>query len=150
MSTGRSNRLHAALWAAQLALAIVFALAGGAKTFLAPGELFARLPDLASMPLPFVRFIGIAELAAAVGLVVPAATRIAPMLTPAAASGLVAVMLLAAAFNVREGRIAKLALVLPLALLAAFVARGRFLQVPIERRDSSRVLRLNLGPDSQS
>jgi putative oxidoreductase len=79
-----------------------------------------------------VRFIGACELAGAVGLILPAATRIRPMLTPLAASGLVVVMLLAMAFHISRGEAAQaLPINLTLGALAAFVAWGRFRKAPI-------------------
>ena len=104
-----NKRFHVALWAAQIVLAVVFAMTGAMKTFLPPAELFRMLPDLAGYPLPFVRFLGIAELAAAAGLILPALTRIAPFLTPLAASGVVVVMIGAFVFHVQAGHFAKLA-----------------------------------------
>jgi uncharacterized membrane protein len=150
MVTHTSTRLQLALWITQITLALVFAIAGASKTFLAPADLFAMLPDLASMPLALVRIIGIAELAAAVGLLLPSATRIAPVLTPIAASGLAVVVLLAFAFHVREGHTEKLPVVIALAALSAFVAWGRFLRAPVAKGDGNRVPRLNLGPGGQS
>jgi uncharacterized membrane protein YphA (DoxX/SURF4 family) len=137
-----NKRLSIGLWAAQAVLAAVFVVTGAMKTFLAPADLFRILPDLARLPLPFVRFLGVAELAAAAGLVLPALTRIAPFLTPVAASGVVVVMIGALAVHVRDGHFAKLPLVLILAALACFVAWGRFkrLRITPRRRRTAYVL----------
>ena len=130
-----NKRFHVALWAAQIILAVVFAMTGGMKTFLAPAELFRMLPDVAGFPLPLVRFIGIVELAAAAGLVLPALTRIAPLLTPLAASGVVLVMIGAFVFHVQAGHFAKLPLVIVLGVLAGFVAWARFTRERVVRRE---------------
>lgn len=129
-----TRRFSIALWAAQAVLAFVFAATGALKTFLAPADLFRILPDVAGFPLPVVRFVGIAELAAAAGLILPAVTRIAPFLTPLAASGVVVVMIGAFVFHVRAGHFAKLPLVVALAMLAGFVAWGRIERVRIAPR----------------
>src|SRR5260370_29631524 len=86
-ATGRGLRI--ALWSAQIALAIVFALAGGMKVSTPAAELAKMAPGF---PLAFIRFIGIAELAGAIGIILPALTRIVPVLTPLASSRFVIVM----------------------------------------------------------
>ncbi|HEX2832663.1 MAG TPA: DoxX family protein [Thermoanaerobaculia bacterium] len=129
-----NKRLSIGLWTAQALLAAVFVATGGMKTLLAPADLFRILPDLASLPLPFVRFLGVAELAAAAGLILPSLTRIAPFLTPLAASGVIVVMVGALVVHVRDGHFAKLPLVLILGALACFVAWGRFTRLRIRPR----------------
>lgn len=86
------------------------------------------------VPAALVRFIGASELAAAIGLILPAATRIRPMLTPLAAAGLVLVMLLAIGFHLSRGEIQALPVNIALGALAAFVAWGRFRKAPISAR----------------
>src|SRR5436853_7814198 len=78
-----------ALWIVQGLLALVFLFAGSMKLIL-PIEMLT-----AQMPLPglFVRFIGIAEVAGALGLILPGLTRIQRGLTPLAACGLVIIMI---------------------------------------------------------
>ena len=79
-----------ALWVLQILLCVQFAFSGSFK-LLTPREQLAANPrggwanDFSAMQ---VKLIGLAELAGAVGLVVPAATGIAPVLTEAAAGGL--------------------------------------------------------------
>lgn len=134
MTTENKKLLHMALWAAQIMLAAVFTLTGGMKTFLPPAVLFAKLPDLAMLPLPLVRFIGIAELAAALGLVLPSATRIAPLLTPLAASGVALVMVGALAFHISKGHLAGLPGVIVIGAIACVVARERSTRARIAPR----------------
>lgn len=122
-----------ALWAAQMVLAAMFGLAGAMKTFTPMDKLAQMLPWVASVPA-LARFIGIAELAGAIGLVAPAATRIAPMLTPMAALGLLVVMVLAAGFHVLRGELHAVPVNVVLGSLAAFVAWGRLRKLPIEPR----------------
>src|ERR1700745_3963133 len=125
-ATGRGLRI--ALWSAQIALAIVFALAGWMKVSAPAAALIKMMPGL---PLGFLRFIGIAELAGAIGVILPALTRIAPILTPLAASGVVVVMVSAGLFHLVHGQFAELAVVVVLGLVAFFVAWGRFKRAPI-------------------
>jgi hypothetical protein len=100
---------NTALWSAQVALAGIMAAFG--------------VPKL-SKPKPIV-WLGVLELAAAVGVIVPWATGIAPWLTPLAAAGIVLLMLGAAAVNVRTGNWKLLPTTLLTLALAAFVALGR-------------------------
>jgi hypothetical protein len=99
----------------------------------------------AGFPVAFLRFIGIAELAAAIGLILPALTRISPVLTPLAASGLVVVMASAATLHLVRGQFQELAVVLVLGALASFVAWGRFKRAPIARRERHSTIRMQEG-----
>jgi uncharacterized membrane protein YphA (DoxX/SURF4 family) len=120
-----------ALWIVQALLALLFTAAGIRKMRLSQAALAQRAPALSTLPLPFVRFIGIAELLAATGLILPAATRIAPALTPAAAAGLVILMTGATVFNVAHKKYAQIGLTVLFLLLAAVVVYGRLTLAPI-------------------
>ena len=73
-----------------------------------------------------VKAIGVVEILGALGLILPAALDIAPILTPIAAAGLTVSQLLAASVHVRRGEKQMVPLNLVLAALAAFVAVMRF------------------------
>lgn len=127
--------LHISLWIAQCVLALAFGMAGIMKVTTPIAELAAKLPWTAEVPLALVRFIGTAELLGAVGLILPAATRIRPGLTALAAAGLVTVMALALSFHAMRGELAQAAPInLVLGGLAAFVAWGRFRKAPVRAR----------------
>ncbi len=128
------NRLNVALWSVQLLLAAMFGMAGYMKLSEPISQLSAMLPFAAQIPETLVRFIGASELAGALGLILPAATRIKPALTPLAASGLLLIMVLAAGFHISRGEISHLPINAILGLLAAFIAWGRFKKAPIPRR----------------
>jgi putative oxidoreductase len=123
-----------ALWLAQGLLALLFGMAGVMKTTQPIAELAQALPWAGEVPAGLVRFIGAAELAGALGMILPAATRIAPRLTPIAAIGLALVMVLAAAFHLTRSETSALPINLALGGLALFVAWGRFKKVPIAAR----------------
>ena len=78
---------------------------------------------------PRERAIGVSELLGAIGLILPAALRIKPILTPLAASGIAVIMILATAYHIYAG---EPPVTIAFFLLAAFVAWGRFKKVPIE------------------
>jgi uncharacterized membrane protein YphA (DoxX/SURF4 family) len=126
-----STALHVTLWTAQLLLALAFGMAGIMKSTQPVAELAVAMSWTGDVPAPLVRFIGASELAAALGLVLPAATRIRPLLTPLAAIGLALVMVLASLFHISRGEWFALPLNLVLGSLAAFVAWGRLRKVPI-------------------
>jgi putative oxidoreductase len=87
-----------------------------------------------SVPEGLVRFIGASELAGALGLLLPALTRIKPGLTALAAVGLATVMLLAALFHLSRGEGGALVPNFVLAGLAVFIAWGRTKKAPIAPR----------------
>src|SRR5690606_20977347 len=89
---------HITLWIGQLLLAGMFAMAGSFKTFTPIPELAAMMPWVADAP-GFARFVGISELLAVIGLILPAALRVLPWLTPAASAGLAFVMACAIPFH---------------------------------------------------
>jgi len=127
--------LHVSLWIAQVVLALAFSLAGTLKATLPIADLAVKMTWVADVPAGLVRFIGTAELLGAVGLILPAATRIRPGLTALAAAGLVTVMVLAFGFHATRGELAQAApSTLVLGGLAAFVAWGRFKGAPIRGR----------------
>src|SRR6266576_2595396 len=85
--------LNIALWVVQCLLAIVFVFTGFMKAFM-PWEVVARNMDVfRDMPHWLPRFIGLCELAGGVGLILPALTRIKPVLTACAAASLCVVMI---------------------------------------------------------
>jgi uncharacterized membrane protein len=127
--------LHASLWLVQVLLAAVFLLVGYTHAA-APIEVaVARAPWVATLPVPLVRFIGVAELAGALGLLLPALTRIRPLLTPIAAGGLVIMMALAVPFHLLRGEMGAVLLNVALGSLAALVAWGRARRAPITTPD---------------
>ena len=86
----------------QIALAAAFVLAGVTKATQPKEKLQPKLPWVEDFSAGTVRLIGVAELLGCLGLVLPAVTGIAPVLTPIAATCLAVVMVLAAATHVRR------------------------------------------------
>jgi uncharacterized membrane protein YphA (DoxX/SURF4 family) len=117
-----------ALWVVQILLAVAFGFFGYPKVVQPIADLSAMLPWAAEMPALVVRFIGIAEIAGALGLVLPGLTKIQPKLMGWAAAGLALIMLLAAIFHATRGEFGNIAFNAVLFLLAAFVAWGRLVR----------------------
>ena len=122
------------LWLAQLLLAAAFILVGYTHALAPIDVAIARAPWVASLPVALVSFIGLAEFAGALGILLPAATRIRPMLTPLAAAGLATMMVLAIPFHLLRGETNAIVSNLVLGVLAAFVAWGRTSRVRIPAR----------------
>ena len=128
-----SRGLKISLWIAQILLALVFGFAGAMKVFTPIEELAkngAWIRDSESL----IRFIGISELAGALGMILPSLTRIKPKLTSLAAVGLFIIMILATGFHLTRGEANHTPMTLVLGALAAFVAWGRFRKAPIAAR----------------
>jgi len=112
-----------ALWIVQVLLALVFAASGSMKLF-AFDQFAASAPALADQH-GLVTFIGIAELAGAVGLILPRLTGILPVLTTWAALGLATIMVLATGFHLMHAEYSHILITVPIFALAAFVVYGR-------------------------
>jgi uncharacterized membrane protein len=114
------------LWIVQAILAALFAMSGLAKAIQPKDKLAGRYPWMQDFSQATVRFIGVMELLGAIGLIVPAAAGIAPVLTPIAGTGLAVMMVLAAAVHIRRKEPSGVAVTAILFVLAALVAWGRF------------------------
>jgi putative oxidoreductase len=112
-----------ASWIVQILLALVFIAAGSMKLF-AFDQFAASAPALADQR-GLVTFIGIAELAGALGLILPALTNIMPVLTTWAAVGLATIMVLAAGFHLTRGEFSHAIVTVILLALAVFVIYAR-------------------------
>src|SRR5918997_841220 len=110
------------LWIIQVLLALIFLFSGGMKLVLPIEEMTAQVP----LPGWFVRFIGVAEVLGALGLILPGLFRVRKGLTPLAAAGLVVIMVGATALTVAADGVAAGVVPLLVGLLAAFVAYGRW------------------------
>jgi uncharacterized membrane protein YphA (DoxX/SURF4 family) len=122
--------VNIALWIVQALLGVLF-LFGGVMKLVLPLDQMQGPVDL---PGGFLRFIGVAETAGGLGLILPSLLRIQPGLTPLAAAGLVIIMIGATVITVLGGD--PMAALIPavVALLAAFVAYGRWRLAPLAGR----------------
>jgi putative oxidoreductase len=125
-----------ALWGLQGLLALAFLAAGAIKVSQPLDHLVASgMTFVEYTPAAVVRFIGVAEVLGAIGLIAPAATRLYPWLTGVAAAALGVVMALAVGAHATHGE----PFVVPVVLgvLCAFVAWGRLVLAPIRPRETA-------------
>ena len=117
--------MNIALWAVQIILALVFLAAGFMKTF-QTAKTKETVDWARESSSGYIRFIGIAEILGALGLVLPWALDIVPILTPVSAVGLGIIMLLAAILHAKRHEGQGIFMAFILLVLAAFVAYFRF------------------------
>jgi uncharacterized membrane protein YphA (DoxX/SURF4 family) len=118
------------LWIVQVLLALLFLFAGGMKLVL-PLE---ALTGPVALPGLFMRFLGVAEVLGAIGLILPGLLRIRPGLTPLAAAGLVIIMTGATVITMVWMNVAEGVVPLTAGLLSATVAYSRSRVMPIAAR----------------
>lgn len=123
--------MNIVLWVIQILLALAFGLAGIIKTTQPIEKLSARMGWVKDTSPRIVRLIGVLEILAAIGLILPAVTGIWPWLTPLAAAGLVLTMVGAMITHGRRGEFSSIGANIVLLALAAFVLFGRFIIVPL-------------------
>ena len=128
------RRASGALWTAQVLTALIFLMAGGSKVLM-PADMLAAVSPV---PVLFLRLLGSAELAGVAGLILPAALRIRPVLTPIAAACLSVVVVGATVITVAGGDVAGAALPFITMLLTLFVTYGRLRLVPVASRPASK------------
>jgi hypothetical protein len=103
-----------------------------------PDEIAALMN--AALPRWFWVFLGVAEVAAAFGITLPGAARIMPWLVPAAAGGMVIVMISATIWHVVRGEFSSAVITLVLLIISTYVAymRGRINPIPARSATVSR------------
>jgi uncharacterized membrane protein YphA (DoxX/SURF4 family) len=119
------------LWLVQVLLAAVF-LAHGWLLLAPPAEVAALM--YAQFPRAFWLFLGVAEVLAAVGLILPGVTRILPWLTVWACSGLMIVMVSATVLHLVRSEWSSALTTAILLVLVMVVAYGRWQVRPIAAR----------------
>jgi uncharacterized membrane protein YphA (DoxX/SURF4 family) len=119
--------VNTALWIAQILLALAFGAAGFMKLTQPKSVAYERgLKWVEDFSQGQINLIGLAEVLGAIGLILPWALNVLPVLTPVAAVGLMIVMLGAAYTHLRRGETPMIAINAVLFALALFVAWGRF------------------------
>ena len=123
--------MNVLLWVLQALLAVAF-FAHGAMLLFPPASI-AELMN-ASMPRWFQLFLGVAEVLAAVGLIVPGLARKETWLVPSAAAGIMIVMICATIFHLARGEVSSAISTFVLLVMATYVAYMRWRVMPIAPR----------------
>jgi uncharacterized membrane protein YphA (DoxX/SURF4 family) len=120
--------MNIALWIIAGILALVFLVAGSNKLFI-PYAKLAKAPGAGwvnDFSPVFVKVLGAIEIVGAVGLILPGALGIVPVLVPLAATGLAIIMVGAATVSFRRHEPKHALLNLVYLVLGLFLAVGRF------------------------
>ena len=121
------------LWVLQVLLAVAF-LAHGVLLLVPPAEIAAQM--LMALPRWFWVFLGVAEIAAAIGLTLPGLTRVMPFLVSWAAVGIMIVMVSATGYHIARGEMSSAVITFILLIMATYVAYMRSRVIPIAPRRS--------------
>jgi len=125
----RSQAMTAFVWTCQILLALAF-LAHGVMLLAPPAAIAAQMN--AALPRGFWLFLGIAEVAAAIGLTIPVLIRRYQWLMWWAAGGIMIVMISATIFHVMRREISSAFVTLILLFMATFVASARRRDYPMD------------------
>ncbi len=126
-----SKALHISLWAVQVILAASLIWAAAMKLFQPVEKLAEMWPWAGQVSTGLLKFTGVTDLLGGLGLILPALLRIRPRLTWISAACIVLLMMVASIFHISRGEASLIAPNIVFALLAAFVAWGRYKKVPI-------------------
>jgi uncharacterized membrane protein YphA (DoxX/SURF4 family) len=118
--------MNVVLWVLAGVLAVAFLAAGVTKLTQPKAKLAATMAWVEDFSPATVKAIGALEVLAAIGLILPAALDVVPVLVPLAAVGLVALMAGAAITHARRKEFPMIAINLVLVVLAVVVVWGRF------------------------
>lgn len=112
-----------ALWIINAVLALLFLAAGGMKAVKSKAALAeSGMGWTEDYSAASIRLIGIAEVLGALGLILPLATGIAPILTPIAAAALAVIMIGATATHARRKEPVAQAAIITVLCVASAVA----------------------------
>ena len=118
--------MNIALWIVAGVLAAMFLLAGAMKVALPKEKLEPTMQWSKTWSRPQLQALGTVEVLGAIGLILPRALNIAPVLTPLAAVGCAIVMTGATITHIRMNDYKGTGMPVVLLILAIVVAAGRF------------------------
>jgi hypothetical protein len=129
-----TKRKNFTLWTLQALIAALFLFAGGMKLVIPAAVLAQQMP----LPVWFVRFIGVAEVCGAMGLILPGIFRIQQHLTSLAAAGLSVIMAGAAITTLATGGGILASIPFVIGVLTVFVSYLRAPLTSVRSRSLSR------------
>jgi uncharacterized membrane protein YphA (DoxX/SURF4 family) len=134
--TRSAKRENVLLWVLQGLLAVLFLFAGAAKLSM-PVQ---TLASVSGLPGLFMRFIAVAEVCGALGLILPRLLHMRPGLTPLAAAGLVIIMIGAVTVTVLRQGVAPAVFPLVVGSLLTLVIRFRWQRAALAKRSNARIM----------
>ena len=126
--------MNITLWVLQVLVGGFFVMVGYSHALMPFDQIAPQATWMYDVPRWLSLFIGYAEIAGGLGVILPAATRIAPRLTPLAALGLATIMVLAMGFHVLKGEASVIWMHALFGAPAVFIAWGRWRKAPITGR----------------
>ncbi|HEY8551024.1 MAG TPA: DoxX family protein [Vicinamibacterales bacterium] len=123
--------MNIVLWVLQVLLAVAF-FAHGWMLLAPPPDIAALM--LEAFPRAFWVFLGVAEVAAAIGLILPGLTGIMPWLVTWAAAGVTFVMISATIYHIVRNEGTSTIITAVLLVMSAFVTYMRWKVLPIRPR----------------
>lgn len=119
--------MNTILWICQSFLALVFLYSGISKSTQSERWLVAHhQTGVEGLPVPFIRFIGVAEIFGVAGIIIPQLTGIMPILTPITALCFAFIMINAARIHYRRNEMRSVVLNLAILCVSLLVAFARF------------------------
>lgn len=122
--------MNIVLWVLQGLAAALYAMSGVMKVFLFD-KVSGDVPSFGALPKPAWMALGVVELVCVLGLIVPSALRVYPVLTVVAAAVLAAESVIFIFVHVKYKEVGPIVMCAVLGLLMAFVAYGRMSLSPI-------------------
>ena len=110
--------MTAAYWTLTALLGVVYLFSGAKKVFQSTDQLRPMMGWVDDVPLWLVRVVGVLEILAVAGLVLPPLTGVAPVLAVAAAVGLVLLQIGALVLHLTRGEVKEIWLNVALLVLA--------------------------------
>jgi uncharacterized membrane protein len=123
--TKQQKQLQISLWVAQAILAISFIIGAGMKLFMSVDALSNIWPWAGQISKSLVRFTGVVDLLAAVGLTAPAFLKIHAKIVTATAIGIIVLMVCASVFHIVRGEVSQIGVNIVFMFIAAFIVWGR-------------------------
>jgi uncharacterized membrane protein YphA (DoxX/SURF4 family) len=119
--------MNSLLWVLQIILAIAFSYSGIMKSTQSREQL-VRIGQTGvdGLPYPLIRFIGVTEMLGVIGIILPMALNISPVLTPITSTCFAVIMALAAPIHYKRKEAQSVLLNICLFVISVFVAYMRF------------------------
>ena len=117
--------MNIAIWSAQILLALLMG-SGAIMKFMPIQKIAPKMPWMGEVSSSNVRLLGVLDLLAVLGLILPMVLNIHPQLTFWTAIGIIALMVCAIVFHILRGEKSSIGFNIAVIAIALFIAWGRF------------------------